>query len=72
MATGGGLSSVSQSGFSPESSVGSTASCHRIIKPFARHLPSMRAVFSIHDQPQVYVSWARRSSLVDLGLRGER
>lgn len=32
----------------------------------------MRAVFSIHDQPQVYVSWARRSSLVDLGLRGER
>jgi len=32
----------------------------------------MRAVFSIHDQPQIYLSATRRASLVELGLRGER
>lgn len=42
-----------------------------LVKSFARYLPDMRAVFSIHDHPQVYVSWARRSSLVELGLSGQ-
>lgn len=30
----------------------------------------MRATFSIFDQPQIYLSWARRDSLVNLGLKG--
>ncbi|KAK4685681.1 hypothetical protein P7C73_g4466, partial [Tremellales sp. Uapishka_1] len=42
-----------------------------LIKAFSRFLPDLRATFSIFDQPQIYLSWARRSSLVDLGLRGE-
>ncbi|WVQ83028.1 hypothetical protein IAT38_005166 [Cryptococcus sp. DSM 104549] len=42
-----------------------------LISAFSQHLPDMRATFSIFDQPQIYISWARRGSLVDLGLRGE-
>lgn len=43
-----------------------------LIKTFARFLPDMKATFSIFDQPQIYLSWGRRGSLVELGLRGER
>jgi beta-1,2-xylosyltransferase len=43
-----------------------------LISGFARYLPNMKATFSIFDQPQIYLSWARRESLIDLGLRGER
>lgn len=43
----------------------------RLISAFSRFLPDMKATFSIFDQPQIYLSWARRGSLVDLGLRGE-
>lgn len=42
-----------------------------LVKSFARFLPDMRTVFSIHDHPQVYLSSARRSSLVELGLSGQ-
>nr|XP_018262209.1 uncharacterized protein I303_05225 [Kwoniella dejecticola CBS 10117]OBR84367.1 hypothetical protein I303_05225 [Kwoniella dejecticola CBS 10117] len=42
-----------------------------LLKGFAKYLPDMKATFSIFDQPQIYLSWARRGSLVDLGLRGE-
>ncbi|KAK8858698.1 hypothetical protein IAR55_002927 [Kwoniella newhampshirensis] len=42
-----------------------------LLRAFSQHLPNMRATFSIFDQPQIYLSWARRGSLVDLGLRGE-
>ncbi|RXK37688.1 hypothetical protein M231_05021 [Tremella mesenterica] len=42
-----------------------------LISSFSRYLPDLRATFSIFDQPQIYLSWARRGSLVDLGLRGE-
>ncbi|WWD18593.1 hypothetical protein CI109_103046 [Kwoniella shandongensis] len=42
-----------------------------LLRAFSRFLPDMRATFSIFDQPQIYLSWARRGSLVDLGLRGE-
>jgi beta-1,2-xylosyltransferase len=45
---------------------------YSLIRPFAQHLPDMRAVFSIHDQPQIYLSATRRASLIELGLRGER
>lgn len=44
----------------------------RLLQAFARYLPDLRATFSIFDQPQIYLSWARRGSLVDLGLRNER
>jgi len=44
----------------------------RLLKVFSRFLPDMKATFSIFDQPQIYLSWARRGSLVDLGLRNER
>lgn len=44
----------------------------RLIAAFAQDLPDMKATFSIFDQPQIYLSWARRGSLVELGLRGER
>jgi hypothetical protein len=44
---------------------------NRLISAFSRFLPDMKATFSIFDQPQIYLSWARRGSLVDLGLRGE-
>lgn len=44
----------------------------RLISAFAKDLPDMKATFSIFDQPQIYLSWARRGSLVALGLRGER
>ena len=43
----------------------------RLISAFSRFLPDMKATFSIFDQPQIYLSWARRGSLVELGLRGE-
>ncbi|OXG27210.1 hypothetical protein C367_02639 [Cryptococcus neoformans Ze90-1] len=43
-----------------------------LLRGFSDHLPDMRATFSIFDQPQIYLSWARRGSLVDLGLRGEK
>ncbi|OCF30440.1 hypothetical protein I316_07927 [Kwoniella heveanensis BCC8398] len=42
-----------------------------LLSAFSKYLPDMRATFSIFDQPQIYLSWARRASLVDLGLRGE-
>ncbi|WWC88513.1 uncharacterized protein L201_003424 [Kwoniella dendrophila CBS 6074] len=42
-----------------------------LLKGFSKFLPNMKATFSIFDQPQIYLSWARRSSLIDLGLRGE-
>jgi beta-1,2-xylosyltransferase len=42
-----------------------------LISSFSRFLPNMKATFSIFDEPQIYLSWARRESLVDLGLRGE-
>ncbi|WVR06467.1 hypothetical protein IAU60_003498 [Kwoniella sp. DSM 27419] len=42
-----------------------------LLSAFSEYLPNMRATFSIFDQPQIYLSWARRGSLVDLGLRGE-
>ncbi|KIR75552.1 hypothetical protein I310_00245 [Cryptococcus deuterogattii CA1014] len=42
-----------------------------LLRGFSDYLPDMRATFSIFDQPQIYLSWARRGSLVDLGLRGE-
>ncbi|WVQ73253.1 hypothetical protein IAR50_002821 [Cryptococcus sp. DSM 104548] len=42
-----------------------------LLRAFSEHLPDMRATFSIFDQPQIYLSWARRGSLVNLGLRGE-
>ena len=43
----------------------------RLLGVFARFLPDLKATFSIFDQPQIYLSWARRGSLVELGLRGE-
>ncbi|KIR42923.1 hypothetical protein I307_05090 [Cryptococcus deuterogattii 99/473] len=43
-----------------------------LLRGFSDYLPDMRATFSIFDQPQIYLSWARRGSLVDLGLRGEK
>jgi beta-1,2-xylosyltransferase len=42
-----------------------------LIRPFAGYMPDMRAVFSIHDQPQIYLSATRKASLIELGLRGE-
>ncbi|WWC70900.1 uncharacterized protein I206_104852 [Kwoniella pini CBS 10737] len=42
-----------------------------LLKGFSKYLPNMKATFSIFDQPQIYLSWARRGSLIDLGLRGE-
>ncbi|WRT67909.1 uncharacterized protein IL334_004883 [Kwoniella shivajii] len=42
-----------------------------LLKAFSKYLPNMKATFSIFDQPQIYLSWARRGSLIDLGLRGE-
>ncbi|ODO05163.1 hypothetical protein L198_01851 [Cryptococcus wingfieldii CBS 7118] len=42
-----------------------------LLRAFSEHLPDMRATFSIFDQPQIYLSWARRGSLVNLGLKGE-
>ncbi|WVQ65645.1 uncharacterized protein L199_003823 [Kwoniella botswanensis] len=42
-----------------------------LLKGFIKYLPNMKATFSIFDQPQIYLSWARRGSLIDLGLRGE-
>lgn len=44
---------------------------HRLISAFSRFLPDLKATFSIFDQPQIYLSWARRGSLVDLGLSGK-
>lgn len=44
---------------------------HSLIAAFSRFLPDMKATFSIFDQPQIYLSWARRGSLVDLGLQGQ-
>lgn len=44
----------------------------RLLQVFARFLPDLKATFSIFDQPQVYLSWARRGSLVEMGLHGER
>nr|KIR49754.1 hypothetical protein I312_00844 [Cryptococcus bacillisporus CA1280] len=43
-----------------------------LLRGFSDYLPDMRATFSIFDQPQIYLSWARRGSLVDLGLRREK
>lgn len=43
----------------------------RLISAFSDYLPDMKATFSIFDQPQIYLSWARRGSLVDLGLSGK-
>lgn len=43
-----------------------------LIDVFARFLPDLKATFSIFDQPQIYLSWARRESLVNLGLQGDR
>lgn len=42
------------------------------MQTFSQLLPDLRATFSIFDQPQIYLSWARRESLVKLGLQGER
>ncbi|ORX37296.1 glycosyl transferase family 90-domain-containing protein [Kockovaella imperatae] len=42
-----------------------------LIEGFARFLPDLRVTFSIFDQPQIYLSWARRKSLMELGLRNE-
>lgn len=44
----------------------------RLLDVFARFLPDLKATFSIFDQPQIYLSWARRASLVKLGLENER
>lgn len=41
-----------------------------MLQSIARYLPDMKATFSIFDQPQIYLSWARRSSLATLGLKG--
>ncbi|KAL1408186.1 hypothetical protein Q8F55_004991 [Vanrija albida] len=43
----------------------------KLIRPFAHHLPDLNATFSIFDQPQIYLSWGRRSSLASLGLKGQ-
>lgn len=43
-----------------------------LIRPFAKYMPDMQAVFSIHDQPRIYLSATRRASLIELGLNGER
>jgi len=43
-----------------------------LLRTFARYLPDLRATFSIFDQPQIYLSWARKSSLIELGLQGKR
>ena len=43
-----------------------------LINAFAHHLPDLNATFSIFDQPQIYLSWARRASLVSLGLKNQR
>lgn len=43
-----------------------------LLEVFARFLPDLKATFSIFDQPQIYLSWARRASLMNLGLTGER
>jgi hypothetical protein len=43
-----------------------------LLDVFARFLPDLKATFSIFDQPQIYLSWARRESLVNLGLHGDR
>lgn len=42
----------------------------RLLQTLAEYLPDLRATFSIFDQPQIYLSWARRDSLVNLGLKG--
>jgi beta-1,2-xylosyltransferase len=43
-----------------------------LVETFVDILPDLKATFSIFDQPQIYLSWARRGSLVDLGLRNLR
>lgn len=43
----------------------------RMLASIAAYLPDLRATFSIFDQPQIYLSWARRESLVSLGLSGK-
>ena len=43
-----------------------------LLEVFARFLPDLKATFSIFDQPQIYLSWARRESLLKLGLNHER
>jgi hypothetical protein len=48
------------------------AESHSLVQTFADILPDLKATFSIFDQPQIYLSWARRGSLVDLGLRNLR
>ena len=46
---------------------------YSLVESFARYLPAdLKATFSIFDQPQVYLSWARRGSLVELGLKNRR
>ncbi|GMK57357.1 hypothetical protein CspeluHIS016_0401910 [Cutaneotrichosporon spelunceum] len=42
-----------------------------MLASIAEHLPDVRATFSIFDQPQIYLSWARRDSLISLGLQGK-
>jgi hypothetical protein len=42
-----------------------------LLASIAGYLPDLRATFSIFDQPQIYLSWARRESLVSLGLSGK-
>lgn len=44
----------------------------RLINAFAHYLPDLNATFSIFDQPQIYLSWARRASLASLGLKNQR
>ncbi|BEI86445.1 hypothetical protein CcaverHIS002_0607320 [Cutaneotrichosporon cavernicola] len=43
-----------------------------MLASIAEYLPDLRATFSIFDQPQIYLSWARRDSLVSLGQQGKR
>lgn len=48
-----------------------------LIKSFAKDLPGigkngLRAVFSIFDQPQIYLPWKARQGLVAAGRKGER
>jgi hypothetical protein len=51
---------------------GCTDATRSLVRTFAKFLPDLRVTFSIFDQPQVYVSWLRRQSLVDMGKKGER
>ncbi|KLT43057.1 hypothetical protein CC85DRAFT_284814 [Cutaneotrichosporon oleaginosum] len=62
---------IKEGGLAWDGTEGRANQTAEMLASIAAHLPDFRATFSIFDQPQIYLSWARRESLVSLGLSGK-